>query len=266
MSSGNLKLFSGNENMEPAGAFASLLPMDSSPTTTATPAAEPREHGPALWLGLKLSELVTMVVVSSLVLAASYRGWWSIGVAEAWGFVTGGICVWLVVREHLWNWPIGLANNLFFFVLFLRGRLYADMSLQLVYLVLGVYGWLNWIFGGKNHTALKISRTSRAEWLALVVAIPTCTWGMREILIAVNDAAPFLDALTTVLSLAAQYLLCRKRLENWWLWIAADVIYVPLYFSRKLPLTAVLYSVFLIMCLIGLREWLRTLRKGSDPR
>ena len=266
MSSDKMKKFSGNENVEPAGAFASLPPMDSSPTTTATPAAEPQEHGPALRLGLKPSELVAMVVVPLLVLAASYRGWWSIGVAEAWGFVTGGICVWLVVREHLWNWPVGLANNLFFFVLFLRGRLYADMSLQLVYLGLGIYGWLNWIFGGKNHTALKISRTSRVEWLTVAAAIPICTWGMREILIAVNDAAPLLDALTTVLSLAAQYLLCRKRLENWWFWISADVIYVPLYFSRKLPLTAVLYSVFLIMCLIGLREWLRTLKKGAGSR
>ncbi|HEY1788354.1 MAG TPA: nicotinamide riboside transporter PnuC [Verrucomicrobiae bacterium] len=252
--------------MESTGAFASLPPMDSSSETTAALPVEPVQRHPALWLGLKRSELATMLVVSLLVLAASYRGWWSIGVAEAWGFVTGGICVWLVVREHLWNWPMGLANNLFFFVLFLRGRLYADMSLQLVYLGLGAYGWLNWIFGGKNHTALKISRTSRVEWLALVMTIPVCTLGMRAILIAVNDAAPFLDALTTVLSLAAQYLLCRKRFENWWFWILADVIYVPLYFSRKLPLTAVLYSVFLMMCLVGLREWLRTLKKGAGLR
>ncbi len=199
-----------------------------------------------------------MAAVSALVLAASYLGWWTIAVAEAWGFVTGGICVWLVVREHMWNWPIGLANNVFFFVLFLRGRLYADMSLQIVYLGLGVYGWLNWIFGGTNRTALKISRTTRTEWIVLAATIPLCTWGMREILVAVKDAAPLWDALTTVLSLTAQYLLCRKRFENWWFWIAADLIYVPLYLSRALPLTAVLYGVFLIMCLIGLREWWRS--------
>lgn len=258
-----MKYFSRDENVEPGGAFDNLPPMDSSPTTVANPAAEPLQNGSALWLGLRPSELVSMLAFSLLVLAASYAGWWSIGEAEAWGFVTGGVCVWLVVREHLWNWPVGLANNLFFFVLFLRGRLYADMSLQLVYLGLGVYGWLNWIFGGKNHTALKISRTSRIEWYALAAAIPLCTWGMRELLSAVNDAAPLWDALTTVLSLAAQYLLCRKRFENWWFWIAADVIYIPLYVSRKLPLTAVLYGIFLTMCLIGLRQWLRTLKKGA---
>ncbi|HEY2082634.1 MAG TPA: nicotinamide riboside transporter PnuC [Verrucomicrobiae bacterium] len=206
-----------------------------------------------------------MLIVSVLLLAASYRNWWTIDVEEAWGFVTGGICVWLVVREHLWNWPIGLANNIVFFVLFLRGRLYADMSLQIVYLGLGVYGWWNWIFGGKNRQVLKISRATRGDWIALAVTIPLCTWGMRHVLIAVHDAAPLWDALTTVLSLAAQYLLCRKRFENWWLWIAADVIYIPLYFSRKLPLTAILYFVFLALCLVGVKEWSRSFKKDVGP-
>jgi nicotinamide mononucleotide transporter len=76
----------------------------------------------------------------------------------------------------------------------------------------------------------------------------------------VQGAAPFWDALTTVLSLAAQYLLSRKRFENWFLWIAADIIYVPLYFSRALPLIAVLYFVFLVMCIVGLMEWARHCR------
>jgi nicotinamide mononucleotide transporter len=197
-----------------------------------------------------------------LVLLASYRAWWSIGVAEGWGFVTGGICVWLVVREHLWNWPIGLANNAFFFFLFLQERLFADMGLQVVYFGLGVYGWLNWLFGGEHRTVLKISRATRTEWLVLLGTLPLCTWVLREILTAVNGAAPLWDAVTTVLSLAAQYLLCRKRFENWLFWIAADIIYVPLYLSRHLPLTAVLYAVFLGMCLVGVCEWRRSLQKG----
>jgi nicotinamide mononucleotide transporter len=266
MSTAEMKFFLGNQNVNPTEVIASLPPMESSPTTTVGRAAEPLQSGPALGLGLKPLETVAMLVISLLVLAASYRGWWVIGVAEAWGFVTGGICVWLVVREHLWNWPVGLANNVFFFVLFFRGRLYADMSLQIVYLGLGIYGWLNWIFGGKDHTALKISRTTRTEWIALAASIPLCTWGMREVLVRVNDAAPLWDAMTTVLSLAAQYLLCRKRFENWWFWIAADVIYIPLYVSRQLPLTAVLYSVFLAMCLVGVREWSRSLKKGAGAQ
>ncbi|MFO1512391.1 MAG: nicotinamide riboside transporter PnuC [Verrucomicrobiota bacterium] len=236
--------------------------MSPEPETSANLISDASACPPASWFGLRPVELGAMLVGSILVLLPSYRAWWPIGVAEAWGFVTGGVCVWLVVREHLWNWPIGIANNVFFFVLFLQSRLFADMGLQVVYFGLGVYGWLNWLFGGEHRTTLKISRTTRTEWLILIAAIPLGTWGLREILIAVNGAAPFWDSLTTVLSLAAQYLLCRKRFENWFFWIAADVIYVPLYFSRHLPLTAVLYAVFLAMCLVGVREWNRSMRKG----
>jgi nicotinamide mononucleotide transporter len=204
-------------------------------------------------------EITVMLAASAALLAVSGVGWLPLPTTEVLGFVTGGVCVWLVVREHMWNWPVGLANNVFFFILFLRGRLFADMSLQIVYFGLGVFGWLNWLYGGKDRSELRISRTAVAEWLALAALVPFSTWGLREILIVVNDAAPFLDALTTILSLGAQYLLCRKRLENWYFWIAADVIYIPLYISRELPLTAVLYGVFLVMCLVGLREWRRNL-------
>jgi nicotinamide mononucleotide transporter len=256
MSSGNLKKVKLNRNL------GSLPPVLSEPAT-AGPTTVRSERPTTRWLGLQLFEIVVMVTVSALVLVASYRTWWAINVTEAWGFVTGGICVWLVVREHLWNWPIGLANNIFFFVLFLQGRLFADMGLQVVYFGLGVYGWLNWLSGGEHRTALKISRTTRTEWFVLLGTIPGGTWVLREILIAVNGAAPFWDSLTTALSLAAQYLLCRKRFENWFFWIAADLIYVPLYLSRQLPLTAVLYGLFLAMCLVGAREWHRSTQKGA---
>lgn len=237
--------------------------MEATPLKTGRHSAGPFPDSPKLGLGLKPLEIVVMLVISGVVLAASYRSFWAIGVTEALGFVTGGICVWLVVREHLWNWPVGLANNVFFFVLFLNGRLYADMSLQIVYLGLGVYGWWNWIFGGKDHRQLEISSATRGEWLVLAAAIPVGTLGMCHILTQVNDAAPFWDALTTVLSLTAQYFLCRKRFENWWFWIAADVVYIPLYASRGLPLTALLYAVFLAMCLVGVREWSRRPREGA---
>ena len=257
MSSRNLKKVKSGDRFARIGGVISEPATPLSPTTNAIP------RSPANWFGLRPFEIWGMFGVSALVLLLSYRAWWPIGVAEAWGFVTGGVCVWLIVREHVWNWPVGLANNIFFFVLFLQGRLFADMSLQIVYFGLGIYGWLNWILGGENRTALQISRTTRTEWVALTTAIPLATWVLREILLAVNGAAPLWDSLTTVLSLAAQYLLCRKRFENWFFWIAADVIYVPLYLSRHLPLTAALYAVFLAMCLVGVREWKQSMRKGA---
>lgn len=198
-----------------------------------------------------------MLAVSGILLGLSWFELWSLGLTEVLGFVTGGICVWLVVREDMLNWPIGLANNLVFFVLFLSARLYADMALQIVYFGLGLYGWWEWLHGGPNQRPLDISQTRRGEWIALAFIVPVSLLLMVELLTTLGDAAPFWDGLTTILSLAAQFLLCRKRMENWYLWISADLIYIPLYLSRGLPLTAILYAIFLGMCLIGLTNWRR---------
>ncbi|HEY1123181.1 MAG TPA: nicotinamide riboside transporter PnuC [Haloferula sp.] len=204
----------------------------------------------------RIEAVVVMALCAALLLCA-WRKWLLLDLTEALGFATGAACVWLVTRGNIWNWPIGLANNVFFAVLFWRTRLYADFGLQGVYFALGVWGWWHWLHGGANHSRLKVSRTRRWEWIAIALFLTLGTWGLRELLIVVNGAAPFWDAVTTTLCLAAQYLLCRKRIENWWLWIAADIIYVPLYLSRHLPLTAILYAGFIGLCIIGLIRWKR---------
>ncbi len=133
-------------------------------------------------------------------------------------------------------------------------------------MILGVYGWLLWIHGGAARTELDISRTPKLQWWIMAAAIPVATLVLRAVLIAVNGSAPLFDALTTVLSLAAQSMMCRKQFEHWLLWIAADLIYIPLYAARGLPLTAVLYGVFLVMCVIGWRDWRRTWRSSAATR
>ncbi|MEO5915949.1 MAG: nicotinamide riboside transporter PnuC [Luteolibacter sp.] len=208
----------------------------------------------------KRLETALLVLPSVLLLLASWFRWASIDFTEACGFVTGAVCVWLVTRVNIWNWPIGLANNLFFALLFWRTRLFADMGLQGVYLILGIWGWWQWLRGGENHSRLEVTRSTRNEWIGIAVFLVFGTWGLRELLISVNGTAPFLDSLTTTLCLAAQYLLCRKRIENWWLWIAADLIYVPLYFQKHLQLTAVLYAGFIVLCVIGLCRWKKELQ------
>ena len=82
---------------------------------------------------------------------------------EIWGVVTGAWCVWLVARQSLWNFPIGIANNIFFGILFFHSRLYGDMSLQAVYLVLGALGWAFWVWGKRGEAALTVTRVSRVE-------------------------------------------------------------------------------------------------------
>jgi nicotinamide mononucleotide transporter len=176
---------------------------------------------------------------------------------EVFGFITGAICVLLVVNQNIWNFPLGIANNIFFIVLFLTSRLYGDMALQIIYIVLGLLGWWQWIYGGKNNTELSVNHASIRELAILFIVGAAATVGLYEYFLRIKDAAPFLDALTTVVSLIAQFLLNGKRIENWYLWIVADVIYIGLYIQKDLYLTAILYAVFIGMCIAGLVSWRR---------
>jgi nicotinamide mononucleotide transporter len=180
---------------------------------------------------------------------------------EAISFVTGAVCVWLTVVESTWNFPIGLANVATFVVVFYQSRLYADTALQVVYFVLGVIGWYLWLYGGEKRSRLLISNASVARMLRVGAAIVVMWVIMIFVLRAVDDSAPVLDGLTTALSLGAQWLLDRKNIQNWHLWIVADLIYVPMYGYRHLYLTAVLYAVFVWMAFIGLFAWRRTWRE-----
>lgn len=168
----------------------------------------------------------------------------TLSLTEVFGFVTGAVCVLLVVEGNIWNFPIGLANNVFFIVLFLTARLYSDMILQFIYIGFALHGWYQWLYGGANKSALAIGQTRVSEWFALSVICIAATIGLTFYLVTIHDSAPFLDALTTVMSLIAQYLLNKKRLENWFIWIAVDVIYIGLYaLQRPLPDVGAVCSV-----------------------
>ncbi len=185
-----------------------------------------------------------------------------LSLTEVFGFITGAVCVWLTVKEHLWNWPIGIANNVFFIALFWQTRLYADMGLQFVYIVLGALSWYWWLHGGQSRSPLRVSCVPVSVALGVALLSVVSTFGMTLYLQRIHDAAPFWDALTTVLSLAAQYLLTRKWLENWWVWLTADAVYIGLYGFKHLYLTGALYALFLGMCVIGLKQWRKSLAEA----
>lgn len=183
-----------------------------------------------------------------------------VSVAELLGFVTGSVCVWLTVLARISNFPVGVANSAFFLVLFLSARLYADSGLQAVYIVLGFAGWWQWLRGGADRTRLVVARSGCRLLAACAAFVVLATWGLTLLLGWAHDIAPFWDALTTALSLAAQFLLNLKRIENWAFWMAADIIYVPLYAVKRLDLTAIVYVLFLTLCVLGARAWWKALR------
>ena len=187
--------------------------------------------------------------------------------AELVGDVTGALCVWLVARQHILNWPLGLLNNVFFFLIFWWSKLYGDAVLQAVFAALGVYGWIVWARGdAARRTVLPVRHTTRVEWTVLAPLTAAATvvaalWLSRK----TDSPVPLWDASVLTLSLAATYGQAMKLLESWWIWIAVDVLSIPLYIVRGLYPTALLYAVFLALCIVGLRAWTRELAPASRP-
>jgi nicotinamide mononucleotide transporter len=190
--------------------------------------------------------------------------------SEVGGFIAGALSVVLYVRQSVWAWPVGIANSAFWLVLFWGSRLFLDAGLQVVYIGLGIAGWVLWARGrrrdGERTGELPVRRTSRAQALVLIciglVATAVLWWAMEQ----VGDVAPLPDAATTVVSLIAQYMLTRKLLENWWCWIAVDLAYIALYATKDLYLTAALQPLFIGLCVLGLRKWTTDLAQAPQPR
>ena len=173
------------------------------------------------------------------------------------GFTTGAACVLLATRRNVWTYPLGVANNLVFLAVFVPAGLYASAALQLIFLCFGVHGWLRWTHG-VEHDRTYIARTPRraVPWLLLggVAGVVLLAWA----LMAFTDSRVALaDAAITSASLVAQYMINRKWVENWLVWIGVDVAYVALSIATGLWIIAALYALLAVLCVLGWRSWRR---------
>lgn len=181
---------------------------------------------------------------------------------EVLAFATGVACVWLIVRQNVWSWPIGIANSAFLIVVLVPARLYADTGLQVIYIGLGLYGWWHWIHGNPlRRDALPVRRTPRLEGAVVVAVTAVAFVALGTVLDRVTDTdVPWADAFPAVASLAAQYLLTRKYLASWAVWIfAVNAVYLALYAWKGLPLLAALQLGLAAVSVAGWVEWRRSL-------
>jgi nicotinamide mononucleotide transporter len=182
-------------------------------------------------------------------------GWWLTHWTEVLGFVTGGLCVLLAARRVIWNYPLGIANNLVFIGLFVTNALYADAGLQIVYLVLGVTGWVAWARRPATDERVAVAVLPRRA-VPLLVAGGVLGSGVLVVVLRQTDSTTVVaDATTTAVSLVAQVMINRRWIESWFVWIAVDVAYVGLYLSKGLVITAALYLLFIAICALGYRTW-----------
>lgn len=186
---------------------------------------------------------------------------WIEGIATVFGVFS----VWFNVRRNPWCWPAGLVQVSLYLYIFYQVKLYSDFILHMVFVVLQIYGWYHWLHGGEDHGELKVSRQSPRAlvfWIA-VTAVGTVLWGWG--MASWTDAAlPYGDAFTTVASLVAMWAMARKELENWYFWIAVDVVAIGIYYVKALYFTTGLYAVFLGMCVVGVIEWGKALESEAE--
>ena len=185
---------------------------------------------------------------------------------EAIATLAGFACLVLLVRQNIWNFPAAIVQVVLSGYVFYTQRFYSDVILQGFFVVLNVYGWIHWLRGGNRDSPLPVTRMTRRSMIgwAIATVILTFAWGTfaKHVL---NAAAPYLDGFILVASLVAQWLTARKHLESWWLWIAVDLVAVPLYASRHLYFLSFLFATFIVLCVIGLREWRQSLSDASAP-
>lgn len=178
--------------------------------------------------------------------------------------VSGLLCVWLLVKENIYTFPIGLLYAVITVVVMLKNRLYADVLLNGYYVLMNAYGWYFWLRGGgarRNEQALTVGRLPTDQWpiLALVTCIGTGLMGWYFATCTDADFA-YVDSFTTVASFIAMWMSAKKYIDSWWLWFVVNVVCVVLYLFKaeqdpNLYYYAALYAVYLPMAVMGYRAW-----------
>lgn len=175
----------------------------------------------------------------------------------------GIVSVFLSTRQNIWSWPTSLVNVSMYTVIFLQQKLYGLMAIQVFFAAVSVYGWYEWLHGGVAKTELKVSRTS-PRLAGILVVVGGLGWlGLYLVLRATNDASPLLDAFFFAVSLVAQWMMARKLLECWPIWVAINCISVPFFLVRQNYATAAQYAVFLVLAFMGWRHWRASLVASS---
>ena len=171
------------------------------------------------------------------------------------------ISVFLANRNTVHTWWIGIIGGVLYGVMFYEVKLYADVILQVFFILTNLYGWWAWLRGGAESEELPITRVAFKHLILFAFAAFILTVGHGFLLHQMTDASfPFIDSTILVLSIIAQFLLMRRKLESWIFWIVVDMIAVPLYAAKGLYLTSAIYFLFLLNAVWGLINWRRIWR------
>ncbi|MCX6257198.1 MAG: nicotinamide riboside transporter PnuC [Bacteroidia bacterium] len=188
--------------------------------------------------------------------------WLSVNYIEISGTITGLVYLYFSIRQNILLWLFGILNAGLYIYVFFSSRLYADMSLQVYYLVVSLYGWYHWVFGSKNNDTheLPVSRLIWKQAVILFFIFIILFISLYFILKKYTDSpVPTGDSFATALSIVATWMLARKILEHWLVWIVVDAFCMGLFYYKDLYPTVFLYFVFTVMAFTGYFQWKKTI-------
>lgn len=181
---------------------------------------------------------------------------------EISGTVVGLIYLWQEYRASIYLWITSIIMPAIYLYVYYQAGLYADFGINIYYLVIALYGWLAWRYNfslrGKRADSkeLSIGHISRVTFLRLFLLF-LAAWAVISYILThfTNSTVPFTDAFTTALSIVGMYMLARKYIEQWWVWLIVDVVSSALYIYKELYFTAALYALYAIIAIFGYRKW-----------
>ena len=190
--------------------------------------------------------------------------WISQNYIELLGSIFGLLYILFSIKQNIWCWPIGFITSALYIYVFFVSKFYADMGLQVYYLVISLYGWYHWMFGAKNKKQddLKITKTGLRVGIILFLTNAVTFIFIAYILVNFTDSEiPYWDAFTTSASFVATWMLARKMIEHWIIWIIVDLVSLGLYIYKGLYPTVILFAVYTILALLGYLEWKKAIKK-----
>lgn len=182
---------------------------------------------------------------------------------ELLGTIVGLIYLWLEYKASIYLWIAGIVMPAIYLFVYYEAGLYADFGINVYYLLAAVYGWIVWRSGKtKDAPELPITRMPRSYWLPLLVVFTLVFVGIAWLLITQTDSTvPWADSFTTALSIVGMWMLARKYLQQWWVWIVVDAACSALYIYKELYFTAVLYALYAIIAIFGYFKWKKMMER-----
>jgi len=193
--------------------------------------------------------------------------WLSGNYIELLGAILGFIYIFFSIRQSIWTWPIGLLTSAFYVWIFFSSKLYADMGLQIYYVIISIYGWYEWLKGKASGSSDKLTisrltlKLSKTLFIIGLIILLIMWYILRNY---TDSPVPFADSLATSLSIIATWMLARKILDHWIVWIFVDAFSIGLFWYKELYPTVILFIIYTIMAVAGFIEWNKVMKSEKN--